>query len=60
MKPCVSCAELRVDPEEPPLYDVLNADYNPALQPMSAVGPYCPECWPSTATSKAIAAQAAA
>lgn len=49
MKLCIHCQLPAVDPEEPPRYDVLNPEYSPD-QPMSAVGPYCAECWPSTVT----------
>jgi len=52
MKPCISCGELTVDPEEPPLYDVLNPDYDPG-DDMNEIGPYCTTCWAGTPTEQA-------
>lgn len=49
MKTCKGCGEAKVDPDDPPRYDVLKPNYNPD-EPLSTVGPYCAECWPSTVT----------
>lgn len=50
MKLCILCQELTVDPEQEARYDVLNPSYDPNVSDMSAVGPYCPDCWTSTET----------
>lgn len=53
MKPCFGCGLDTVDPEEPARYDVLREGVDLA-QPETH-GPYCAECWPSTATAAASA-----
>lgn len=50
MKTCISCGELKVDPEDEARYDVLNPDFSGDPEDMKLFGPYCAECWVNTET----------
>lgn len=55
MKACLNCKELAVDPDQPPHYDILNAEFDVDVSDLRDFGPYCAECFDTTETGKIIA-----